>query len=138
MQTFCFKLYLVLAALGLHYCVQAFSSTGEWGLLWLRAQASHCRSFCSSGLRAPGCMGFSNHGTVVVGTVVVAHGPTCLTASGIILDQGSNLCLYVLEANSLPVSPQGSPSIFLIVVTTGYHLQKNYLPLSLVLLSVRI
>ena len=57
---------------------------------------------------------------------------------GILLDQGSKLCLLYWKADSLPLSPQGSPSVVLIVVTAGYHLQKNYLPLSLVLLSVRI
>ena len=27
-------IYLFLAALGLHYCMQAFSTCGEWGLLF--------------------------------------------------------------------------------------------------------
>ena len=38
------KFYLFLAVLGLHSCVQAFSSCGEWGLLF-GARASHYSGF---------------------------------------------------------------------------------------------
>ena len=36
--SFFFLIYLFLAALGLHCCVQAFSSCGEWGLLCVAAR----------------------------------------------------------------------------------------------------
>ena len=99
------------------------------------AQASHYRGFSCCGAWAPGCAGLCN---CSMRSIVVARGPTSLRACGIFLDQGSNLCLLYWKVDSLPLSPQGSLSILLIVVTAGYHLQKNYLPLSLVLLSVRI
>ena len=42
-------------------------------------------------------------------STVVAQGRRCATAHGIFLDQGLNLCLLHGQANSLPLSPQGSP-----------------------------
>ena len=44
------------------------------------------------------------------GSVLVAHGLRCSTACGIFLDQGSNLSLLHWQADSLPLSHQGSPS----------------------------
>ena len=42
------------------------------------------------------------------GSVVLVHGLSCSMASGIFLDQGSNLCLLHCQADSLPLSQQGS------------------------------
>ena len=41
-------------------------------------------------------------------SVVVAHRLSCSAACGILLDQGSNLCLLHWQADSLPLSYQGS------------------------------
>ena len=49
-----FFIYLLLAALGLHCCTQAFSSCG--------AQASHCSGFSCCGARALGRVGFRSCG----------------------------------------------------------------------------
>ena len=59
-------IYLFLAVFGLHCCTRAFSSCGEWGILFVvvSAQASHCG-------------GFSCWEAWALGTrasVVVAHG----------------------------------------------------------------
>ena len=43
------------------------------------------------------------------GSAVVAHGLSCSMACGIFLDQGSNLCLLHQQADSLPLSHEGSP-----------------------------
>ena len=49
---------LLLAVLGLHFCAQAFSSCGEWGLLFIAVcgllivVASHCRGFSCCGAQA--------------------------------------------------------------------------------------
>ena len=43
------------------------------------------------------------------GSTVVAHGLSCSSGCGIFLDQGLNLCLLPWQANSLPLSHQGSP-----------------------------
>ena len=62
-------IYLFLAALGLHYCAQAFSC-GEQGLLLVVV-----------------------HGLlIVVASLVVAHGLSCSEACGIFPHQSSNPC----------------------------------------------
>ena len=43
------------------------------------------------------------------GSVVVAHGFSCSVASVIFPDQGSNPCLLHWQADSLPLSSEGSP-----------------------------
>ena len=42
-------------------------------------------------------------------SIVVAHRLSCSRACGIFLDQESNLCLMHWQADSLPLSHQGSP-----------------------------
>ena len=48
------------------------------------------------------------------GSVVVARWISCSAAGGILLDQGSNLCLLHWQVGSLPLSPQGSPGMFVL------------------------
>ena len=43
-----------------------------------------------------------------MGSVVVVHGFSCFAACGILSDQGSNLCLLHWQADSLPLSHQGT------------------------------
>ena len=43
------------------------------------------------------------------GSVVVAHGPSCSAACGILPDQGSNPCPLHWQADSQPLRHQGSP-----------------------------
>ena len=47
------------------------------------------------------------------GSVVVAHGPSCSTACGILPDQDSNLCPLHWQADSQPLRQQESPLNFL-------------------------
>ena len=42
-------------------------------------------------------------------SIAVAHGPSCSMTGGIFLDQGLNSCLLHWQADSLPLSHQGSP-----------------------------
>ena len=71
-----------MAALGLRCCARAFSSCGEWGLLFVAVRgllisvASRCRAW-AVGAQA---------------SVVVAQGLSCSAACGIFPDQGSNPC----------------------------------------------
>ena len=55
------------------------------------------------------------------GSVVVAHGPSCSAACGILPDQGSNPCPLHWQADSQPLGHQGSPkllpSIFFLSLT---------------------
>ena len=48
-----------------------------------------------------------------VGSVVTAHGLSCSIARGIFLDQGSNPYLLHWQVDSLPLSHQGSPDLFI-------------------------
>ena len=43
------------------------------------------------------------------GSVVVAHGPSCSAACGILPDQGTNPCPLHWQADSQPLRHQGSP-----------------------------
>ena len=43
------------------------------------------------------------------GSAIVAHGPSCSAACGILPDQGSNPCPLHCQADSQPLRHQGSP-----------------------------
>ena len=83
--------------LDLRWCVWAFFSCGEWGLLSsFRVQASHCS-------------GFSCHWAQPLGAhaqVVQAHGLGCAAAHRLFL------CPLHQQVDSLPLSHQESPSSF--------------------------
>ena len=54
-------LSVFLTALGLHYCLRAFSSLGKWGLLvGCGVRASHCGGFSCFGAQALGGVGFGS------------------------------------------------------------------------------
>ena len=75
--------------LGLHGCTQTLSSLDEWGLLFSRgAPASLAGEHRPQG--------------------VVVHGPSCISACGVFLDQGSNLCFLNGQVDSYPLLHQAS------------------------------
>ena len=51
------------------------------------------------------------------GAAVVAHGPSCSAACGILPDQGSNPCPLQWQADSQPLHHQGSPALTLIIAS---------------------
>ena len=83
----------------------------SWAAFRHGAQASHCSGFSCCQAWALGCVGFSSCGSRVLrlGLVVVVNGPSCSAACGVFPYQGSNLCLLHWQADSLPLSHQGSP-----------------------------
>ena len=101
----CPSLYLCmyfLAGLGLCCFAQTFSSCSKQG------PPSSC---CAE---APHCSGFSCCRAQTLGTwasVFVAHRLSRSSACGIFPDQGSNPCLLHWQADSHPVSHQGSLSM---------------------------
>ena len=114
-----FYFYLFLAVLGLCCCTRALSSCGEWGPLFpavhglLPAVAS---PVAEHGLQVHGLQQSWCAGSAVVarrlqstGSAVVAHGPSCSAAHGILLDQGSNPCPLRWQTDSQPLCHQGSP-----------------------------
>ena len=92
-------IYLFLAVLGLCFCVRAFSSCGKRGPLFIA-------------VRGPLTVAASlvvEHKLQSAGSVVVAHGPSCSAACGILPGQGSNPCPLPWQAESQPLRHQGSP-----------------------------
>ena len=79
-----------MAALGLCCCVQAFSSCGERGLLFVAVR----------GLLIAVASLVGSTGSRHVGSVVVAHGLSCSAARGIFPDQGLNPCPLHWQADS--------------------------------------
>ena len=92
-------IYLFLAVLGLRFCARAFSSCGKWG---------HSSSRCAGLLLSRPLLSWSTSSSRA-GSVVVAHGPSCSAACGILPDQGSNPCHLHWQADSQPLRHQGSP-----------------------------
>ena len=88
------------------------------GFLWWLLVAEHRLQGAGihvlSVAAAPGVQG--------AGSVVVARGPRCSTACGVLPDQGSD-CLLRWQVDSLPLSRQGSPvSVLQFSLCKGFHL----------------
>ena len=97
-----------LAVLGLHCCALAFFSCGECGLLFVAVASRRSGSLVAEhGLQGAG-FAVAAAGLLSTGSVVVAHGLCCSKVCGIFPDQGSNPCLLHWQADSLPLSYQGS------------------------------
>ena len=83
------------------------------GLSLVVASGGHSSSRCT-GLSQSRPLLLWSTGSRRASSVVVAHGPSCSAACGIPPDQGSNPCPLHWQADSQPLSHQGSPlfSIF--------------------------
>ena len=91
-----------MAVLGLRFCARAFSSCGKRGPLFIA-------------MRGPLTIAVSlvaKHRLRRAGSVIVAHGLSRSAACGILPDQGSNPCPLHWQADSQPLSHQGSPIIY--------------------------
>ena len=82
------------------------------GLSLVAASGCHSSSRCA-GLSLSRPLLLRSTGSRHAGSVVVAHGPSCSAACGILPDQGSNPCTLHWQADSQPLRHQGSPTIFL-------------------------
>ena len=78
------------------------------GLSLVAVSAGHSSSRCV-GLSLSRPLLLRSTGSRRAGSVVVAHGPSCSAACGIIPDQGSNPCPLHWQADSQPLRHQGSP-----------------------------
>ena len=85
--------------LGLRFCARAFSSWGKQGPLFImvRRPLTIVASLVAE------------HRLQTRRSVVVAHGPSCSAACGILPDPGSNPCPLHWQADSQPLRHQGSP-----------------------------
>ena len=78
------------------------------GLSLNAASRGHSSSRCA-GLSLSRPLMLQSTGSRLAGSVVVAHGPSCSAACGILPDQGSNPCPLHWQADSQPLRHQGSP-----------------------------
>ena len=95
-----------MATLGLHFCARAFSSCGKWGPLFIAVR---------------GPLLLRSTGSRRAGSVIVAHGPSCSAACGILPDQGSNPCPLHWQADSQPLRHQGSPGLCFLKCVCVYY-----------------
>ena len=78
------------------------------GLSLVGASRGHSSSRCA-GLSLSRPLLLRSTGSRRAGSVVVAHGPSCSAACGIFPNQGLNPCSLHWQADSQPLSHQGSP-----------------------------
>ena len=99
--------------LSLHCSARAFSRFGAWGLLSSWGCSFSLQRLLSLQSTGSGCVGGSRlaRGLQSTGSVVVAHGPSCSAACGIVPDQGWNPCPLRWQADSHPLNQQGSPGL---------------------------
>ena len=111
-KVFIYLFILFMAVLGLRFCARAFSSCGKRGPLFIavRGPLSRPLSLQSTGSRR-------------AGSAIVAHGPSCSAACGILPDQGSNPYPPHWQADSQPLRHQGSPKDSYYVNYLKYILQ---------------
>ena len=79
------------------------------GLPPVAASGGHSSSRCA-GLSSSRPLLLRSTGSRRAGSVIVAHGPSCSAACGILPDQGSNPCPLHKQADSQPLRHQGSPT----------------------------
>ena len=81
------------------------------GLSLVEASGGHSSSRCER-LPPSWPLLLRRTGSRRAGSAVVAHGPSCSAACGILPDQGSNPCPLHWQADSQPLRHQGSPTRF--------------------------
>ena len=85
------------------------------GLSLVAASRGHSSSRCV-GLSLSRPLLLRSTGSRRAGSAIVAHGPSCSAACGILPDQGSNPCPLHWQADPQPLRHQGSPILFIIIV----------------------
>ena len=80
------------------------------GLSPVAASGGHSSSWCA-GLSLSQPLFLRSTGSRRAGSVIVAHWPSCSAACGIFPDQGPNPCPLHWQADSQPLSHQGSPRL---------------------------
>ena len=107
-------LFILNGCVGTSFLCEGFLQLRQAGATLHRgARASHYR-----GLSLSRPLLLQSTGSRRAGSVIVAHGPSCSAACGILPDQGSNPCPLHWQADSQPLCHQGSPvGRFLITVS---------------------
>ena len=84
------------------------------GLSLVVASGGHSSSRCA-GLSLSWPLLLRSTGSRRAGSAIVAHGPSCSAACGILPDQGSNPCPLHWQADSRPLRHQGSPLVVVLI-----------------------
>ena len=114
MLLFFFKFFLYLL-IYLFYLWLCWVFVSVRGLSLVAASGAHSSSRCA-GLSLSWPLLLRSTGSRRAGSVIVAHGPSCSMACGILPDQGSNPCPLHWQADSQPLRHQGSPLVMLFVL----------------------
>ena len=128
-----YVVYLFISALGLHCCVGFFLVVVSGALLFVLVQKllfGEDSPVAEHGLQGRQASEAEAHGSAVAvpglqgtGSAVVATRLICFASCGIFPDQGLNPCLLHWQADSLPLSQQGSlPFSFVQLI---YHIPKD-------------
>ena len=114
----CFAIYLFIYLfsflnfyLFIYYLWLCWVFASARGLSPAAASGGHSSSRCA-GLSLSRPLPLRSTGSRGAGSAIVAHGPSCSTAYGILPDQGSNPCPLHWQADSQPLRHQGSPAIY--------------------------
>ena len=122
-QNFVFVFFFFKLFLFLFYFWVCWVFVSVRGLSLVAASGGHSSSRCA-GLSPSRPLLLRSMGSRRADSVVVAHGPSCSAACGIFPDQGSNPCPLHWQADSQPLSHQGSPRILflrkILSVQSGY------------------
>ena len=111
---FFFKFYLFIYLFIYLWLSWVFVSVR--GLSLVAASGGHSSSRCAGPSLSRSLL-LRSTGSRRAGSVIVAHGPSRSVACGIFPDQGSNPCPLHWQADSQPLRHQGSPTIFIVIVT---------------------
>ena len=134
---FCLFNFIYLFFIYLFYFWLCWVFISVRGLSLVAASGGHPSSRCA-GLSLSRPLVLWSTGSRRAGSVVVAHGPSCSAACGILPDQGSNPCSLHWQADSQPLRHQGSPYILCyIYFTTIFFLIDLFTYLFLAALGLR-
>ena len=97
------------------------------GLSLVAASGGHSSSRCM-GLSLSRPLPLRSTGSRHAGSIVVAHGPSCAAACGILPDQGSNPCPLHWQADSQPLRHQGSPGLLIFISILFWHMNSQVSP----------
>ena len=117
---FFFNFYLFIY-LFIYYLWLCWVFVSVRGLSLIAASGGHSSSPCA-GLSPSRSLLLPSTGSRRAGSVIVAHGPSCSVACGILPDQGSNPCPLHWQADSQPLRHQGSPEYLLYAKSHLYFL----------------
>ena len=106
--TIIYSFFFFFKLLFIYYLWLCWVFASVQGLSLVAVSGGHSSSWCA-GLLLSWPLLLRSTGSRHAGSIVVAHGPSCSVACGILPDQGPNPCPLHWQADSQPLHHQGSP-----------------------------